>query len=193
MEKLLKQTEERMQRSIDAAKSEFATVRTGRATPGLLDRLRVNYYGTESPINQVATVSVPESRLLLITPWDKSSIPAIEKAILTSDLNLQPSSDGQVVRIAIPPLTEERRQPKLCRAWLKKPASLCAISVVTLMARWISWRSPAPLRTMSVAARTRFRSSRISTLRRLANLRTRKSQRLWRYDLCARLCGAGVA
>lgn len=110
MEKLLKQTEERMQRSIDAAKSEFATVRTGRATPGLLDRLRVNYYGTESPINQVATVSVPESRLLLITPWDKSSIPAIEKAILTSDLNLQPSSDGQVVRIAIPPLTEERRQ-----------------------------------------------------------------------------------
>lgn len=110
MDKLIKQAEEKMKRTVEAVRSEFATVRTGRATPALLERLRVEYYGSEVPVNQVATISVPESRLIVISPWDKNVVPAIEKAILTSDLNLTPMSDGQLVRIALPPLTEERRE-----------------------------------------------------------------------------------
>ncbi len=110
MDRLIKQAEEKMRRSVEAISGDFAGVRTGRATPTLLDRLRVEYYGSEVPVNQVANISIPESRLIVIAPWDKSVIPAIEKAILTSDLNLTPNSDGQVVRITIPPLTEERRQ-----------------------------------------------------------------------------------
>ena len=110
MDKLVKQAEEKMKRTVEAVQSEFATVRTGRATPALLDRLRVEYYGSEVPVNQVATISVPESRLIVIAPWDKNVVPAIEKAIMTSDLNLTPTSDGQVVRIALPALTEERRE-----------------------------------------------------------------------------------
>jgi len=110
LDRLIKQAEEKMRRSVEAISGDFAGVRTGRATPTLLDRLRVEYYGSEVPVNQVANISIPESRLIVIAPWDKSVIPAIEKAILTSDLNLTPNSDGQVVRITIPPLTEERRQ-----------------------------------------------------------------------------------
>ena len=110
MDKLIKQAEEKMKRTVEAVHSEFAAVRTGRATPALLDRLRVEYYGSQVPVNQVATISVPESRLIVISPWDKNVVPAIEKAILTSDLNLTPMSDGQLVRIALPPLTEERRE-----------------------------------------------------------------------------------
>ena len=89
---------------------ELAAIRTGRASPALLDRIRVDYYGTPTPIPQVAAVSTPESRLLVIQPWDRQVIGAIEKAILKSDLGLTPSSDGKVVRLAIPMLTEERRK-----------------------------------------------------------------------------------
>jgi ribosome recycling factor len=110
MDKLIRQTEEKMKQTVEAVNHEFATVRTGRATPALLDRLRVEYYGQEMPLNQVATITIPESRLIVIAPWDKNVVPQIEKAILTSDLNLTPTSDGQVVRIALPPLTEERRE-----------------------------------------------------------------------------------
>jgi ribosome recycling factor len=85
-------------------------LRAGRATPALLDKVQVDYYGTLTPVNQMANVSVPEARLLLIQPWDKSTIPSIEKAILKSDLGLTPSSDGNVIRIGIPQLTEERRK-----------------------------------------------------------------------------------
>ena len=110
MQNVITQAEAKMKQPIEAVRSEFAGVRTGRATPTLLDRVRVSYYGTDVPINQVANISIPESRLIVIAPWDKTTIPAIEKAILTSDLNLTPMSDGQVVRITIPALTEERRQ-----------------------------------------------------------------------------------
>jgi len=110
VDKVIKQAEGKMKQTVEAARNEFAGVRTGRATPALLDRLRVEYYGSEVPVNQVANIAIPESRLIVISPWDKTVIPAIEKAILTSDLNLTPNSDGQVVRITIPPLTEERRQ-----------------------------------------------------------------------------------
>ncbi|HCU35499.1 MAG TPA: ribosome recycling factor [Armatimonadetes bacterium] len=98
-----------MKRTVEAVAADFSTVRTGRATPALLDRVRVDYYGQEMPINQLATISIPESRLIVIQPWDKSVISAIEKAILTSDLNLTPNSDGTIIRLAIPALTEERR------------------------------------------------------------------------------------
>jgi len=110
MQQVLKTAKDKMQRSIEATERDFGTVRTGRATPALLDRVKVEYYGSELPVNQIATVSVPEARQLLIAPWDKSVLPAIEKAIFASDLNLTPLSDGSVIRLEIPALTEERRK-----------------------------------------------------------------------------------
>jgi len=97
-------------KAVDAVKREFATVRTGKATTTLLDLVRVDAYGSEMPLNQVASVSAPEPRLLTVQPWDRGLIKAVEKAILTSDLGLTPSSDGQLIRIPVPPLTEERRK-----------------------------------------------------------------------------------
>lgn len=110
MQQVIKSAREKMLRSIEATERDFATVRTGRATPALLDRVKVEYYGSELPVNQIATVTVPEARQLLISPWDKSVLPAIEKAIFASDLNLTPNSDGSVIRLEIPALTEERRR-----------------------------------------------------------------------------------
>jgi ribosome recycling factor len=100
----------RMQRSVDATKAEFATVRTGRASPHLLDRIEVDYYGATTPLRQLSQISASEARLLTITPYDKNSIKSIEKAILESDVGLTPSNDGQVIRLQIPELTEERRK-----------------------------------------------------------------------------------
>jgi ribosome recycling factor len=102
--------EERMSKAMDALRRDLNTIRTGRASPSLLDRITIDYYGTPTPLNQVASVSAPEARLLVIQPWDRSTIGLIEKAIQKSDLGLNPSSDGQVIRISIPPLTEERRK-----------------------------------------------------------------------------------
>ena len=107
---LLKSARERMGKSIDSTKHEFATVRTGRASPHLLDRVSVDYYGTQTPLNQIAQVSASDARLLTITPYDKSSIKSIEKAIQESDLGLTPNNDGNVIRLSIPELTEERRK-----------------------------------------------------------------------------------
>jgi ribosome recycling factor len=100
----------RMDKSVDAAKHEFTTIRTGRASAALLDRIQVNAYGTKMPVNQLATISVPEPRLLTITPFDKSIMKDIERAIQESDLGLTPSNDGQIIRLPIPQLTEERRK-----------------------------------------------------------------------------------
>ncbi|MEW6188704.1 MAG: ribosome recycling factor [Actinomycetota bacterium] len=99
-----------MKKAIAATGGEFTGVRTGRASASLLDRVMVDYYGTKTPLNQLATVMVPEPQLIVIQPWDKSSIGNIEKAILKSDLGLTPSSDGNVIRLPFPPLTEERRK-----------------------------------------------------------------------------------
>jgi ribosome recycling factor len=107
---LLKSARERMGKSIDSTKHEFATVRTGRASPHLLDRVSVDYYGTQTPLNQIAQVAASDARLLTITPYDKSSIKSIEKAIQESDLGLTPNNDGNVIRLSIPELTEERRK-----------------------------------------------------------------------------------
>ncbi|HHU36659.1 MAG TPA: ribosome recycling factor [Treponema sp.] len=101
---------ERMKKSIVALKEEFNTIRTGRASASLFDKIRVDYYGEKTPLSQVATVSIPEARLVVIQPWDKALIVEIEKAIHKSELSLNPSNDGKVIRIAIPPLTEERRK-----------------------------------------------------------------------------------
>lgn len=107
---LLNTVEERMDKSLQSLKKEFATVRAGRANPSILDKVVVEYYGSQMPINQLANVNAPEPRLLLIQPWDKSSLSEIERAILKSDLGLTPSNDGTVIRIVIPQLTEQRRQ-----------------------------------------------------------------------------------
>ncbi|MEE0776160.1 MAG: ribosome recycling factor [Bacillota bacterium] len=106
----LAEAEERMNKSAEALKREFATLRAGRATPALLDKIQVDYYGAMTPLNQMANISAPESRMLMIQPWDKSAMKGIEKAILASDLGLTPTNDGTVIRIAIPQLTEERRK-----------------------------------------------------------------------------------
>ncbi|MGD8971224.1 MAG: ribosome recycling factor [Desulfobacterales bacterium] len=110
IEDIYQETRENMGKSVDDLKREFKKVRTGRASLSILDGIRVNYYGTPTPLNQMATLAVPESRLITIQPWDVSGIKEIEKAILKSDLGLTPSSDGKIIRIAIPPLTEERRK-----------------------------------------------------------------------------------
>ena len=106
----LAEAEERMNKSAEALKRELATLRAGRATPALLDKIQVDYYGAMTPLNQMANISAPESRMLLIQPWDKGAMKGIEKAILASDLGLTPTNDGTVIRIAIPQLTEERRK-----------------------------------------------------------------------------------
>ena len=109
IEDALKETEERMKKGVEALKSDLVNIRTGRASPALVERLQVEYYGTNVPLNQLATISVPESRLLVIRPFDPSSLPQIEKAILKSELGLTPANDGKVIRLTIPRLTEERR------------------------------------------------------------------------------------
>jgi ribosome recycling factor len=101
---------ERMDKTITALKNELKRIRTGRASASLLDGIKVDYYGTPTPINQMATVAIPESRLISIQPWDVSAIKEIEKSILKSDLGLTPSNDGKLIRIAIPPLSEQRRK-----------------------------------------------------------------------------------
>jgi ribosome recycling factor len=110
IEDIFQETRENMGKSVEALKREFKRVRTGRASLSILDGIRVDYYGTPTPLNQMATLAVPESRLITIQPWDTSVIKETEKAILKSDLGLTPSSDGKIIRIAIPPLTEDRRK-----------------------------------------------------------------------------------
>lgn len=107
---IIANNEERLEKSIAALKREFGSLRAGRATPSLLDKVMVDYYGTPTPVNQVAKVSVPEPRMIMITPWDKSQMHDIEKAIMKSDLGLSPNSDGTAIRLSIPQLTQERRQ-----------------------------------------------------------------------------------
>lgn len=118
IDEIKRDTEQRMQASIDALLRDLASIRTGRASPALVERLSVDYYGTATPLNQLAGVSAPESRLLVIQPWDRGALSAIERAIQMSELGLTPNNDGQVIRLTIPQLTEERRKDlvKLVRA-----------------------------------------------------------------------------
>jgi len=107
---VLKQAESKMKKTVDLMVKDFSTLRAGRATPALLEKVFVDYYGTPTPINQMATISVPESRLLVIQPWDKNMLPQIEKEILKSDLGITPVSDGNLIRLSVPTLTEEKRK-----------------------------------------------------------------------------------
>ncbi len=110
MNEKIKVFDEKMGKSVDSLKEEYSTIRAGRANPHLLDKLRVDYYGTPSPIQSVANISVPEARVIQIQPWEAKMIKEIEKAILASDLGLTPSNDGKVIRLVFPELTEERRK-----------------------------------------------------------------------------------
>ncbi|POQ98314.1 ribosome recycling factor [Alkalispirochaeta sphaeroplastigenens] len=110
MEAIITNAQERMKKSVSALEEELAGLRTGRASAAMFDKIKVQYYGTPTPLNQVASVSVPEPRLVVIQPWDKGALSDIEKAIYASELSLNPSNDGKVIRISIPPMTEERRK-----------------------------------------------------------------------------------
>jgi ribosome recycling factor len=110
IEDVVADAQRRMDKTIESTRSEFGSVRTGRASAGLLDRIQVSYYGTKTPLNQLAQISVPEPRLLSIQPYDKGAIKEIERAILESDLGLTPANDGQVIRLPVPQLTEQRRK-----------------------------------------------------------------------------------
>lgn len=110
MDALLQDADKRMKHAIEVMVHDFATYRTGRANPVVLDRVHVEYYGTETPVNQVANISVPESRQIVIQPYEKNMLSVIEKAILKSDLGINPTNDGQVIRLNFPPMTEERRK-----------------------------------------------------------------------------------
>jgi ribosome recycling factor len=110
IDEYLQDARERMHKSVEATRSSFSSVRTGRASPTLLDRIVVEYYGTQTPLKQMATINAPEARLLTIQPYDKSSMKAIERAIQESDLGLTPNNDGSIIRLQIPDMTEERRK-----------------------------------------------------------------------------------
>jgi ribosome recycling factor len=107
---IFNEAKDRMTKAVEALRRELATIRTGRAHPGLVEHLRVDYYGVPTPLNQLATINVPDPRLLTIQPWDRQAMGAIEKAILKSDLSLTPTNDGAIIRLSIPQLTEERRR-----------------------------------------------------------------------------------
>ena len=110
MQELLKTYEEKMNKTLEVLQSEYGTIRAGRANPHVLDRIKVDYYGTPTPLQQVGNISVPEARMIVIQPWEKNLLKAIEKAILTSDLGINPTNDGTVIRLVFPELTEERRK-----------------------------------------------------------------------------------
>tara|TARA_B100000945_G_scaffold8100_1_gene6610 strand:+ start:252 stop:806 length:555 start_codon:yes stop_codon:yes gene_type:complete len=116
MNKIKDETTERMQKCMDSLSNQFNKIRTGRANPSILDSVKVDYYGNQTPINQTANISVEENRTLVISPWDKALMPEIEKAIISSDLGLNPSSSGDLIRITMPSLTEETRQDYIKQA-----------------------------------------------------------------------------
>ena len=127
MDERLKPFEEKMQKSYDFLEGDLATIRAGRANPHVLDKLRVDYYGTPTPIQQVGNVTVPEPRVIQIAPWEKTLIKAIEKAIMTSDIGINPTNDGAVIRLVFPELTEERRKDLVKD--IKKKGEECKVAV----------------------------------------------------------------
>lgn len=127
IKEVISEADDKMKKAIEVLRKDYSSMRAGRATPALLDKIMVNYYGTPTPINQMAKVSVPEPRMLVIQPWDKTVISAIEKAILKSDLGLTPNNDGNIIRLAIPQLTQERRNELVKVAKKKAEESRVAI------------------------------------------------------------------
>ncbi|MGH9114495.1 MAG: ribosome recycling factor [Acidimicrobiales bacterium] len=132
---VLEDTREKMAKAIVHTRNEFTAIRTGRAAPALVEKLRVDYYGAEVPLQQLAGIQVPEARIMVITPYDKGSFKAIEKAILTSDLGVNPNNDGAVIRLNFPPLTEERRKAMVKVAHAKAEEGRVAVRNVRRSAR----------------------------------------------------------
>lgn len=127
MNEIVKTAKEKMNKSINALANEFATIRAGRANPAVLDKIMVDYYGAPTPVNQMAAIAVSEARILVITPWDKSTLKLIEKAIQASDIGITPTNDGTVIRLAFPQLTEDRRK-ELCKD-IKKYGEECKVTI----------------------------------------------------------------
>ncbi|EWM53615.1 ribosome recycling factor [Ruminococcus flavefaciens] len=127
MKEQLNIAKEKMNKSLNALGNEFASIRAGRANPAVLDKVMVDYYGAATPVNQMAAISVSEARILVIQPWDKSTLKLIEKAIQASDIGIQPVNDGNVIRLAFPQLTEDRRK-ELCKS-IKKYGEECKVTV----------------------------------------------------------------
>lgn len=127
MKELLNVTKEKMNKSLNALNNEYASIRAGRANPSVLDKVTVDYYGAPTPVNQMAAVSVAEARILVIQPWDATSLKAIEKAILASDIGINPTNDGKSIRLVFPQLTEDRRK-ELCKT-IKKYGEECKVTV----------------------------------------------------------------
>ena len=129
-EGVLREADDKMQKAVAHNREELSSIRSGRATPALLNRITVDYYGTQTPLNQIANLSVPEPRLLVISPYDPNSVGAIEKAILASDLGITPNNDGTVVRLAFPELTEERRKEMIKIAHTRAEEGRVAVRAV---------------------------------------------------------------
>ena len=127
MKETINQAKEKMTKSLNALDKEYAAIRAGRANPAVLDKVMVDYYGSPTPVNQMAAISVSEARILVIQPWDKSSLKLIEKAIQASDIGINPTNDGNVIRLAFPQLTEERRK-ELCKS-VKKLGEDCKVAI----------------------------------------------------------------
>ena len=127
MNTVIKSADEKMTKSVNHLETEFSEIRAGRANPGVLDKVMVDYYGAATPVNQMAAISVSEARILVIQPWDKSTLKLIEKAIQASDIGIQPVNDGNVIRLAFPQLTEDRRK-ELCKS-IKKYGEECKVTV----------------------------------------------------------------
>ncbi len=127
MKEVINSAKEKMNKSFNALNNEFAAIRAGRANPAVLDKVMVDYYGAPTPVNQMAAISVSEARILVIQPWDKSSLKLIEKAILASDVGITPTNDGSAIRLVFPQLTEERRK-ELCKT-IKKYGEECKVTV----------------------------------------------------------------
>ena len=139
MQEHLKLYEDKMEKSLDVLLDEYASIRAGRANPHVLDRLRIDYYGTPTPIQQVGNVTVPEARMIVIQPWEKSLLKEIEKAILVSDLGINPTNDGNVIRLVFPELTEERRKD-LAKDVKKKARVLRLRSATSAAMLWTASR-----------------------------------------------------
>ena len=129
-EDVFRDAEDKMQKAVSVNKEDLASIRSGRAAPSLLNKITVDYYGTQTPLNQIANLSVPEARLLVISPYDKSSIAAIEKAINASDIGITPNNDGNVIRLAFPQLTEDRRKELIKLAHVRAEEGRVAIRAV---------------------------------------------------------------
>ena len=161
MKEQLDITKEKMSKSLNSLGNELASIRAGRANPAILDKVMVDYYGAPTPINQMAAISVAEARILVIQPWDATSLKAIEKAILASDVGITPTNDGKALRLAFPQLTEERRKD-LCKS-IKKYGEECKVAIRSIRRDSIE-KFKAMKKNSEITAKRRFRILQISSV-----------------------------